>query len=135
MRKLATFAFSFSAAVFAAAYLELDPRLFPLAGAAALLACALAFLLRGRERARLRTGLILCGLAAGLLWTGLYSRIFFRPAQELDDRTCRMSATVADWPQETPYGGYSVLVRVDTDSIARPRAVLYVDEQGYFRTE
>ncbi len=130
MRKLATFAFSFSAAVFAAAYLELDPWLFPLAGAAALLACALAFLLRGREKARLRSGLILCGLAAGLLWTGLYSRIFFRPAQELDDRTCRMSATVADWPQETPYGGYSVLVRVDMDSIARPRAVLYVDEQG-----
>ena len=107
MRILATFAFSFSAAVFAAAYLELDLWLFPMAGALALLACALILLLRRRERARLRAGLILFGLAAGLLWTGLYSWIFFRPAQELDDRTCRMTATVADWPQETEYGGYS----------------------------
>ena len=130
MRILATFAFSFSAAVFAAAYLELDLWLLPMAGALALLACALILLLRRRERARLRAGLILFGLAAGLLWTGLYSWIFFRPAQELDDRTCRMTATVADWPQETEYGGYSVLVQVDTDHLARLRAVLYVDGQG-----
>ena len=130
MRKLAAFAFSFSAAVFAGACLELDPWLFPLSGALALLACALTFLLRRRERARLRAGLILFGLAAGLLWTGVYSWLFFRPAQELDDRTCRMTATVADWPQETDYGGYSVLVQVDTEHLARPRAVLYVDGQG-----
>lgn len=130
MRTLAAFAFSFSAAVFAGTYLELDPWLFPLSGALALLACALTFLLRRRERARLRAGLILFGLAAGLLWTGVYSWLFFRPAQELDDQTCRMTATVADWPQETDYGGYSVLVQVDTEGLARPSAVLYVDGQG-----
>ena len=96
MRTLAAFAFSFSAAVFAGTYLELDPWLFPLSGVLALLACALTFLLRRRERARLRVGLILFGLAAGLLWTGVYSWLFFRPAQELDDQTCRMTATVAD---------------------------------------
>ena len=130
MRTLAAFAFSFSAAVFAGTYLELDPWLFPLSGVLALLACALTFLLRRRERARLRAGLILFGLAAGLLWTGVYSWLFFRPAQELDDQTCRMTATVADWPQETDYGGYSVLVQVDTAHLARPSAVLYVDGQG-----
>ena len=37
MRTLAAFAFSFSAAVFAGTYLELDPWLFPLSGALALL--------------------------------------------------------------------------------------------------
>ena len=63
MRTLAAFAFSFSAAVFAGTYLELDPWLFPLSGALALLACALTFLLRRRERARLRAGLLLFGLA------------------------------------------------------------------------
>ena len=60
----------------------------------------------------------------------MYSWLFFRPAQELDDQTCRMTATVADWPQETDYGGYSVLVQVDTAHLARPSAVLYVDGQG-----
>lgn len=131
MRILATFAFSFSAAIFAAAYLPLDRILFP-AGAALALAALLAGLLLGRVRRlrRLRAVLILSGLAAGLLWTAVYCAVFFRPAQALDGRTVRLSAVLSDWPRAGTYGGFSVPVRVETGSGVRLTAVLYLDGQG-----
>ena len=130
MRVLAVFAFSFAAAIFLAIYGEMDGLLLPLGGALALAALAVGLIVRKKSRARSRALLILSGLAVGFLWTALYMAVFFQPARELDDRTVRLAATVADWPQEGNYGGYTVLVRVETGSWVKVSAILYVDEQG-----
>lgn len=130
MRKLATFACSFSAAVFVANYLLPGGALPPLGLILALLCPALWLALKNRERRRrLMLVLISAGLALGLLWTALYAGIWFRPAEELDDRTVVLAGTVADWPRETAYG-CSVLLRADTGSAVRLSTVLYVDGQG-----
>ena len=130
MRILATFAFSFAAAVFLTIYGKLDAFLLPVGGVLLLGALAVKVVLRKKSRRRTRTLLILTGLAAGFLWTALYMAVFFQPARDLDNRTVRLTATVADWPQEGTYGGYTVVVRADTESWVRVSAILYVDEQG-----
>lgn len=130
-RILATFALSFSGAVFAAVYGKLDTLLFPLAAALAL-AAPLSALVLGKlrsPRAGRRGALVCAGLALGFLWTGIYTRIFFQPAVELDGRTVELAATVADWPKEERYG-WSVLVEADTASSVKLSAVLYTDKQG-----
>lgn len=130
MRILATFAFSFAAAVFGAVYGELDPLLLPLGGALALAAVLTGLLVREKGHARTRAVLILSGLAVGLLWTALYMAVFFQPARDLDGRTVRLSAVVADWPQAGEYGGYTVVVQAETEGWAKVSAILYTDEQG-----
>ena len=129
MRKLAILAFSFSAAVFAASYLL--PEVMLLSVGLVLLAVGVAaeWLRRKAHRRMLALVLVLFGLAAGLLWAHTYSAMFFRPAQELDDRTVRLTGTVSEWPQETDYG-YSVLIRADTGSLVDVNMILYTDEQG-----
>ena len=130
MRVLATFAFSFAVAVFLTVYGGLDAFLPPLGGALALAAIIAGLVVRRKSRKRAYTLLILSGLAAGFLWTALYTAVFFQPARDLDDQTVRLSATVADWPQEGTYGGYTVLVRAETDSWVKVSAILYTDDQG-----
>ena len=130
MRILATFAFSFAAAVFGAVYGELDPLLLPLGGALALAAVLTGLLVREKGHARTRAVLILSGLSVGLLWTALYMSVFFQPARDLDGRTVRLSAVVADWPQEGEYGGYTVVVQAETEGWAKVSAILYTDKQG-----
>ena len=130
MRILATFAFSFAAAVFLTVYLGLDAFLLPLGGALVLAAIIAGLVVRRKSRKRAYTLLILSGLACGFLWTALYTAVFFQPARDLDDCTVRLSATVADWPQEGNYGGYTVLVRAETESWVKVSAILYTDEQG-----
>ena len=130
MRILATFAFSFAAAVFGAVYGELDPLLLPLGGALALAAVLTGLLVREKGHARTRAVLILSGLSVGLLWTALYMSVFFQPARDLDGRTVRLSAVVADWPQAGEYGGYTVVVQAETEGWAKVSAILYTDEQG-----
>ncbi len=130
MRILATFAFSFAAAVFGAVYGELDPLLLPLGGALALAAVLTGLLVREKGHARTRAVLILSGLSVGLLWTALYMSVFFQPARDLDGRTVRLSAVVADWPQEGEYGGYTVVVQAETEGWAKVSSILYTDEQG-----
>lgn len=130
MRILAVFAFSFAAAVFLTVYGGLDAFLLPLGGALVLAAIIAGLVVRRKSRKRAYTLLILSGLAAGFLWTALYTALFFQPAKDLDGRTVRLSATVADWPQEGNYGGYTVLVRAETESWVKVSAILYTDEQG-----
>ena len=129
MRILAIFASAFSAAVFLANYVLPENCWLPVGGGLALLGLALWLLLRSRTRPRKVCALLCAGAAVGLIWTAIYTAIFFQPARELDGRTVRLSATVAGWPQETDYG-WSVLVRADTDTFVRLSAILYVDEQG-----
>lgn len=130
MRKLATFAFSFAAAVFGAVYGDLERVLLPLGGILAAAVLIIRAVMREKGRRRTRVCLILSGLALGLLWTALYTAVFFQPAADLDGRTVRLTATVADWPQEGRYGGCTVAVRAETDSRVRVSAILYTDEQG-----
>jgi len=108
----------------------LDPLLLPLGGALALAAVLTGLLVREKGHARTRAVLILSGLAVGLLWTALYMAVFFQPARDLDGRTVRLSAVVADWPQAGEYGGYTVVVQAETEGWAKVSAILYTDEQG-----
>lgn len=130
VRVLATFAFSFSAAVFAAVYGPLDGFLVPVGLVLALFSLLVFLLVQQKSRRRRRALLVLSGLALGFLWTAVYRSVYFQPARELDGRTVRLTATVSDWPQETQYGGWSVLAEVDTDSFVKLSAVLYLDAQG-----
>ena len=129
MRILATFAASFSFAVFLAVSLLPERLLLPGASLCALLTWAVGYLLRNRPRSRRRAVLLCAGLAVGLCWTAVYTAVWFQPARELDDTTVRMTATVADWPQQTDYG-WSVLVRADTDTFVALSTILYTDDQG-----
>lgn len=130
MRVLATGAFSFSASIFAAVYLELDELLLPLAAGSALAAAVAAFTLGRWPIAQQRLVLISFGLAIGFLWTWAYTQLCFQPAVALDNRTVVLHATVTDYPQKASYGGYTLPAQVEADGFIRPLAVLYVDEQG-----
>ena len=127
MRRLAIFSFSFGAAALCAALLPLDGALW-LLGALALAAALLTGLPHGSKKARLAVRWGAMGLAAGFLWTAGYTALFWRPAQALDDRTVRLSGTVAEWPQEREYG-WSVLVRMETEGPAVP-TLLFADSQA-----
>ncbi|MEY8318324.1 DNA internalization-related competence protein ComEC/Rec2 [Oscillospiraceae bacterium 50-58] len=130
MRVLAAFAFSFAAAVFGTVYGGLDPLLLPLGGGLALAAAVAGLAVKRKSQARTRALLILSGLACGFLWTALYMAVFFQPARDLDGQTVRLTATVADWPQEGSYGGCTVLVRAETGGWVKVSAILYTDGQG-----
>lgn len=130
MRTLSTFAFSFAAAVFLAIYGALDEFLLPLGGSLVAITMVLALLFRKRCHTRTRMLLILSGLAAGFVWTAVYTAIFFQPARKLDGCTVRLTATVADWPQEGNYGGCTLVVQVETESRVKVSAILYTDDQG-----
>lgn len=130
MRILATFSFSFAAAIFAAIYGRLDAVLLPLGGGLAALTLVTGLVLRKKSRRRTRALLVLSGLAWGFLWTALYMAVFFQPAKELDGQTVRLSATVLDWPQEGDFGGWTVVVRAQTGSWVEVTGILYTDEQG-----
>lgn len=123
MRKLATFAVAFSAAVFAAVYLLPHGAL--LSGAALCGALTFAALLL-RGEGRLRALLLGLGLAVGLLWSWGHDAIFFAPARLLDGTTREISATVSDWPWSN---GTRSGVPLDLHLPAAPtvRAVLYLD--------
>lgn len=130
MRVLAAFAFSFAAAIFLTIYGGLDPLLLPLGGGLALVAAVAGLAVKRKSQTRTRVLLILSGLACGFLWTALYMAVFFQPARDLDGQTVRLTATVADWPQEGGYGGYTVLVRAETGGWVKVSAILYADGQG-----
>ena len=127
MRRLAIFSFSFGAAALCAALLPLDGALW-LLGVLALVAALLSGFPHGSKKARLAVRWGAMGLAAGFLWTAGYTALFWRPAQALDDRTVRLSGTVAEWPQEREYG-WSVLVRMETEGPAVP-TLLFADSQA-----
>lgn len=67
-------------------------------------------------------------MTAGVLWTQLYTNLYFQPAKELDDRTIQMSAEIIDYPRETEYG-FSVLMKVRTEK-KTIKTLLYTDKQG-----
>ncbi len=130
MSMLAILSFSFAGAVFCANYLPLESLLLPL-GCGFALAFGFTFLPQVRKRPRGRTARYAAfGLALGCLWTAGYSWVFWRPAELLNEKTVRLTATVSQWPQETDYGGFSVLARADTEGWVTVPILLYADDQG-----
>ncbi len=124
MRILATIAFSFAAAVFAAVLL-------PWAGwylwmAAALAACAGIAVLAGKgKRGGRRAAIICAAAAAGLLYFAGYRALIVQPVVALCGEDSRpYTATVTEYPVPTDYGA-KVTVRL------RPgvKAVVYGDEE------
>lgn len=101
MRKLATAAVSFSGAAALAFYLlPSSALLWCAAFSAAASLIGLAF----KEDARRRVRIIAAGLAAGFLWTYVYTAVFVSPAKAFDGKIETVSAVVADYPEATDYG-------------------------------
>ena len=104
MRKLATFAAAFSAAVFAWRY-----GLWPLALGAGMLCLAGLLLARRKQEegkaARLRLGLLLGGLAAALLWCGLFSALTMAPWEgRHKEKDVVLTARIDGWPAPNDRG-------------------------------
>jgi competence protein ComEC len=126
VRKLATAAVSFAAAILLSCYiLPRDLLPFIAAGLAALSFSALFF----QNNARFRIFLIMLGLAAGFLWLFTYHIIFLSPAAELDGTTVSVQAQVCDYPAETDYGSK---VTVSVHKLGRPsvKTQLYIYGDG-----
>jgi len=102
VRKLAAVSFSFAAAVLLSQYLL--PGAWQPYFAAALCALGFAALLLRRSAGRLRTLLVLFGLAAGFFWNWGYTALFCAPADALIGQTAEVSAVVDDFPVGTAYG-------------------------------
>ena len=116
MRKLALFAVSFSAAVFAWNYGVL-PFLFVL---------PLLALLK-KEHRWLRCGLVCAGVVLGLLWPMGYDAVFRGPIRALEGQPLSLTAEAADWPSKTGYGA-AITVRVRPEGGRPFLARLYGEE-------
>ena len=126
MRKLALAAASFSAAVFLSHYLLPGTALvWCAAGCAA--ASAVSLLLK--RQTRLRLLLPALGLAAGFLWTFIYTSVFYAPAQLLDGKTEHVTAVAAGYTEETAYG-QKLLVRVAVPGHPAVKTQLYLYDNG-----
>lgn len=122
MRKLATAALSFSAAIFLAQYLVPSSWTVRCCVLFAILSL-IGFLFK--TNVRLRILLICLGLAFGFLWSALYASIFYAPAQKLAGKTASVSAVVAGYPEETDYGA-KLLVSIRTGGVSDVKTQLYI---------
>ena len=88
------------------------------------LACAILFRRRGRlERAG---ALVLLGVCAGLLWTGLFRTAGPGRALRGLGEVEPIRAEILEYPQKTSYG-YSVVARLTRENGSRCRGVVYFD--------
>jgi len=125
MRKLATAAFAFCGAIFAAHYiLPYSWLTIVSGGAAALSLTGLLF----KKRLRARIFVVFLAVAAGLLWSWSFTVIFVAPAGNLHDQTATVTAVVSDFPVPRARG-YHVDVRVRQEGYPDVGARL-----RYFRT-
>lgn len=124
MRILATIAFSFSAAVFAAVLLPWDGWQLYAAAACAAMGAAVCFF--HKKKAGKRGILIAFSLCAGLLYQGLYQAVFVTPALQNCGETTAFGGTVIDWAESTDYGA-KVTLRLDGKPSVK--AVYYGDAE------
>lgn len=122
MRKLATAALSFSAAIFLSHYLI---------GGQWLIYCSVLFAalsLSGlffKETVRFRIFIICLLLAAGFLWNSAFYSFSYAPARLYDGKTETVSAVVLGYPEETDYGS-KVLVQVSGNNKPSVKTQLYM---------
>lgn len=123
MRKLAIFAFSFTAVI--ASCLYADGQLWPVI-AIAVICAALFALSKGENRTRII--LAAAGAAAGFLWISAYGLIFYQPAVDMAGDTLDIVCEVTDYPDINDYGVY-VRVRIRCDKGPDITAQLRLENQ------
>lgn len=124
MRTLATIAFSFAAAVFAAVLLPFGGWLLWAAGVCDVLVLAVGLLRRRLpQRLRQRALLMLCAACAGLLYHFGYQALVQEPVRQLCGQENFFLVTLADYPQPTEQGVKLTVLLDDGHSPAK--AVLY----------
>jgi len=101
MRKLATACFSFAAAIFFSRYL-LPYNWLPYCCAVSAGLSLTGLFLRGRLRLRIFISLL--SLAAGFVWSWMYTAVFIAPAGELHGETATVSAVASNYPSATTRG-------------------------------
>ena len=101
MRKLATAAFSFSAAIFMSRYL-IPYNLLPLIGAVVAVVALTGLFFHGYRRIRIMTAFF--ALAVGLLWSWAYTTLFISPSWELSDNITTVRAVITGYPSERTRG-------------------------------
>ena len=124
MRKLATAATAFCAAIFAANYILLLGRLTTLAVIAAVLGAALA----ASRKMRLRqAALALVFLALGLFYYSAYNERTAAQAQLHSGETAVVGGHVLTYPIN--YGSYCrTEIKLDCDGLPKLKAIVYADE-------
>ncbi len=122
MRRLAVFAYSFSAAAFLLVFLRPGVPLL-LASGCVLLGLALACIpFPARRKLLCFAGCVLAGLALACFAFALWNRVILRPAEQLAGESRCVEATVLDYPLPAAYGE-SVTVK-----IGRVKCRLYLDD-------
>lgn len=122
MRKLATAAASFSAAVFLSHYLIGIPWLIYCSAIFAILSLTGFFF---RTSNRLRVFLVCLGLVAGFLWNFAYYSFSYAPALLYDGKTETVSAVVLTSPEQTDTCA-KVLVRLIGQNAPGVKTQLYI---------
>jgi len=123
MRKLATAAFSFSAAIFLSRYALPYDWLLVCCAIIAVVSIAGLFL---RGHARIRAIIILIALAVGFLWSYIYTAAFIKPAWLLDGDYFTVSAVVTGYPSPHTRGYRAdVVIRQDTGPPVGARLYYY----------
>lgn len=122
MRKLATAAIAFCAAIFLSQYVVPTAWQIYLC---VIFAVASLIGLFFKDQLRLRILLISLGLAAGFIWSFFYAQVFFKPAEKLSGRTESVTATVCDTPVKTDDGA-KLLARIETGNHSAVTAQLYI---------
>ncbi len=122
MRRLAVFAYSFSAAAFLLAFLRPGRTLLLLLGAGLMLPAAASMALRARRKLLTYLRWLLPGLALGCFAFALWQQLILRPAELLVGEGKGVEATVLDYPRSASFGE-SVTVR-----IGRVKCRLYLED-------
>lgn len=121
MRKLATGAISYAAAVFIAGYL-LPDAVSLVAAAAVVILTVFTFFIRNTS-ARTRAVLIMLPAAAGLLWSWGYNTLFIKPCVDISGTFATVRMRVTDYIDYS--GGYqTVYVRIVGDTAPNTSALL-----------
>ena len=126
MRKLATAAFCFSAAVFISHYL-LDYSFFLIVGAVSFALSFTGLFFRGNVRLRIFIAAI--SLSVGFIWSFAYTAVFVKPHWVLHEETATVAAVVTDYPAARVPRGYCV------DVSLRPEGLPAVGTRLYFNNE
>ena len=131
MRKLATAALAFSAAIFLANYILPESRLIVPAVLSAMLGAFLAL----TRRKWLRPAVIaLLFFSLGLTEYAVYDRLTVRRAAEYAGETREIRGTVLDYPDL--YGSYNRLyIRIGTGDLPRFKAIVYDNEKAFSTAE
>lgn len=122
MRRLAVFAYSFSAAAFLLVFLKPGIPCLLILGFAFTAASLAVLPFRNNRKALRFLRCLLPGLAAACFCFALWNHLILRPAQRMAGDVSRVEATVLDYPTPAAFGD-SVTVR-----IGRVKCRLYLDD-------